>query len=803
MRTVLIAVVLAAICGGAHAQMTDDRIIDYVSEGIAAGKSERQLGRELLARGVSMEQLRRLESRFSGESVSESAGRSFSAALREERTRSETPAGIRPESSSDDAFSASGKPVYGRSLFNSPLLSFEPNENASTPEDYKLGAGDEIIIDIWGANEECLRRTISPEGDIMVSQIGPVYLAGLTIKEASDKVRRSFSQKYGGVGGDEPSSEVRLSLGQMRTIRVNVMGEVAVPGTYRLSAFSTLFHALYNAGGITDIGSLRNIRVIRGGRCVAEADIYEYIFEGRPSGDIRLQEEDVIVVPPYGILVEAEGEFKRPMRYELRSDETLADLIFYAGGLTGKAYGEEMRVVRGTGRVHTMLTVSGENYSSTVLEDGDSVTVGAILDRFDNRVSIRGAVYRDGAYELGDRIRTVRDLVEAADGVRDDAFLSRALLTRRKDDCFTETLPIYLEGILNGTCADVALRPDDVLEISSTGSITERGALVIRGPVNSPGSYPYSENMTIKDLILKADGLQDGAATVQIEIARRTKSPASTESSGGLGEVFLIDLNSGLEPAGDDFVLEPYDVVQVRRSPAYNYQRNVRIEGEVVFAGDYSLVRKNERLSDLVVRAGGITDEAYARGARLIRRMNADEKSLRDATLHMALRNAGRDSISLERLDLSDTDYTVGIELDKALENPGSDYDMVLREGDCLVIPENVSTVSINGAVMHPNTVLYHRGKRLSYYISMAGGYANRAKRSKAYIIYMNGTVSRVSCSRGARMMEPGCEIIVPSRPERDGLRLAEILAIASTAGSLGTMSASIANLIRIAALPK
>ena len=802
--------ILFAGLGSARAQMTDDQIMEYISQATAVGKSEQQMGRELMARGVRISQLRELKGRMTREYGSAGLAQEADAGT-VSRLRTGEAVGLNSlnvnqafMTGTDAAMSAIAvdsimigelKPIYGHQIFTTPSLSFEPNENLSTPENYRLGPGDEIIIDIWGASETSLRRTISPEGDIMVSQIGPVYLSGLTIKEAGDKIRRNFANKYEGVSGDDPSSDIRVTLGQLRTIRVNVMGEVATPGTYRLSGFSSLFHALYNAGGVTNIGSLRNIKVMRNGKAVASADIYEYLFNGKLSTDIRLQEDDVIMVPPYSVLVGIEGEIKRPMYYEMKADETLADLVKYAGGFTGEAYAEELQVVRGTGRVHTLLTVPEARYAATRLEDGDVVSANAILDRFDNKVEIHGAVYREGMYELGDNISTVRRLVAAADGVKDDAFLGRALLTRKKDDFTFETIALDLEGILKGTTADVALMPDDELFVPSSNEIAERGDLTIRGMVANPGEYPYAENTTVEDLVLKAGGLLDGASLVQVEVARRNKDPRSTVETNSLGKIFVFDMQDGYAMnRGDNLILEPFDVVQIRRSPAYQPQRNVTIEGEVTFAGDYSLTHKGERLSDLIRRAGGVTADAYTHGARLVRKMNRDEIVLRDAMIEMSERKTGQDSIAMNTVNFSDT-YTVGIELDKALENPGSDFDMVLREGDMLIVPETTSTVRINGAVMYPNTVLYQKGKALKYYVSQAGGYGYRAKRNKAYIIYMNGTVSRVNSRTGASKMEPGCEIVIPTKPERNGLKISEILSISTTAASLGVMAASIANI--------
>lgn len=815
MRTLKIALImiLFAGIGRAAAQMTDEQIVSYVQSARAAGHSDREISRELMVRGVRVAQLQQLRSRLESadtespavqvpELLLPSASRVRESGAPDYSSVEAFAAGVAyGESliSPSEAIAAAGgfRSIYGHQIFNSPALSFEPNNNLPTPDNYRLGPGDEVIVDMWGVNEVEMRYTISPEGDIMVSQIGPVYLSGLTVAEAGRKMRQVLARRYEGVSGDAPVSDVRVSLGQMRSISVNVMGEVATPGTFRMSGFATLFHAIYNAGGITSIGSLRNIKVIRGGKTVAVVDLYEYLFEGRQSVDIRLQEDDVIIVPAYDILVSVEGEFKRPVSYELKSGETLADVVKYAGGFTGDAYSEELNVVRTTGREHTMLTVAASAYGSTELEDGDVITAGAVLSRFDNRVQINGAVYRAGAYELSDRVSTVRRLVEAANGVKDDAFLTRALLTRKKTDYTSETIPLDLAGILSGTVADVALMPEDVLYVPAMENVEHRGNFTIRGLVANPGEYSYAENTSVEDLVLRAGGLLDGAATVKVEVARRRKDAAGLTESADMVETILVDLNNGYDVGGrSKFVLEPFDVVSVRRSPAYQPQRNVTVDGEVLFAGSYSLTRKNERLSDLVARAGGVTADAYTHGARLLRHMNDDERAMRASMVRIASRSVGRDSVSVASLDLDDV-YTVGIELDKALANPGSDFDLILREGDRLIVPEMVSTVRVNGAVMYPNTVLYSKGRKLRYYIMQAGGYSSRAKRNKAFIVYMNGSVSKVRIGGGASMLEPGCEIIVPSRGERRVLQLAEAMAVSTSAAALGTMGASIANAFR------
>lgn len=797
-RLFLLVFLLAAPFGTAYCQMSDEAVVKYALEGRQSGKSDQQIGKELLARGVTPEQVERLkqkyeDSRTSSETVA--ADQVISGQRRERpRSSSDTLAVEIPPVPDPAERGADFRAVFGRNVFRSRALTFEPNENQATPENYRLGPGDEVIIDIWGENERSLREEISPEGNIMVEQVGPVYLNGLTIKEANAKLRGVFGQIYAGVSGDSPASEVRVTLGRLRTIQVNVMGEVEMPGTYRLSSFATVFHALYQAGGVTDIGTLRNIRVLRSGREVASVDIYKYLFHGDSKDDIRLEEGDIVLVPSYDLLVEVTGCVKRPMRYEMEAGEPLSQLLAYAGGFTGDAYGREVRVVRTMGREHELFNVDSVGYGTFALMDGDSVAVGRVLDRYANRIEVQGAVYRPGMYELGEGTHTVRELIGRAEGLREDAFRGRALLFRERDDLTPEIVAVDLEGVLSGRLTDISLRRNDVLVVSSVHDLEDRGGFTIGGEVARPGVYPYAAHTTVEDLIVQAGGLLDGASTVKVEVSRRLKDPKSTTPSNGVGKVYAFSLKEGLVVDGETgFELAPFDVVEVRRSPGYQPQRQVVLDGEVVFTGNYTLIRKNERLSDLVKRAGGITDDAYVRGGRLIRRMNEEERAVRDAALRAAQQNRGADSVSLEKL-MADDYYAVGIELDKALSNPGSDYDVVLREGDRLVVPEYVSTVKINGDVMYPNTTVYLKDKRVKYYIAQAGGYGARAKRNKAYIVYMNGRVARV---KGRAKVEPGCEIIVPSKRDRKRMGIAEILGLTTSAASIGTMAASIANMTK------
>ena len=572
------------------------------------------------------------------------------------------------------------------------------------------------------------------------------------------------------------------------------MGEVSVPGTYRLSPFSNVFHALYKAGGINDIGTMRNIEVYRGGKRIASIDVYDFLFNGRQKGNVRLQEGDMIMVPPYSQLVNVVGNVKRPMLYELKSDESLAEAIEYAGGFSSDAYSDMVRVARLNGKDKELFNISAKEFDTYRLRDGDIVTIGTTLDRYANRVELRGAAMRPGMYSLGSGIKTVRDLIRNADGLAEDAYKVRALLYRESDDLTLVSQSIDLGAVLAGTVPDIPLRRNDVLVISSVKDIFERGGFTISGRVANPGTYPYAENTTIEDLILAAGGLLEGASYAKVDVSRRINDPMATTSEDQIAEIFSFSLRDGLLMGDDNnFKLKPYDVVEVRTSPNYMQQQFVTIAGEVTFAGGYALQRRNERISTLVQRAGGITPSAYIRGAHLMRRMTEDERAARDETLRLAMSSSGNDSISVSKLQVSDY-YSVGIDLEKALANPGSTDDLVMRAGDRLFVPEMVSTVKISGDVMVPNTVTFKEGLKVKDYINLAGGYGNRANKGKVFVVYMNGMVQRAK--RGT-VVDPGCQIIVPSKPDKKGFDWAKAMTIATTLGSLGTMSAALATMFK------
>ena len=790
-------------------QMSDDQVIQYVKEANKSGKSQKQITTELLRRGVTKEQVSRIQQKYSESNTVSNKSNEMPSQLRQRtlvddgggqrRTTDYSEVGMLDETvggrvdnrADNTATTDNASQIFGHDVFTNRNLTFEPSINLATPVDYRLGPGDEVIIDVWGASENTIRQSISPEGTIQVSGLGPVQLSGMTVKDANAYLQREFSKIYSGISGSEPTSQIKLTLGE-----INIMGEVAVPGTYTLSSFSSVFHALYRAGGVNKIGSLRSIKVVRNGKTIADLDVYDYLMKGKMKDDIRLQEGDVIIVNPYESLVRIAGKVKRPMFYEMKPTETVATILNYAGGFTGDAYKKAVRIIRKSGREHQVYNVDEMDYSVFRLDDGDSISVDAVLKRFENRVEIRGAVYRSGLYELSGTVNTVKQLIKKAEGLRGDAFLNRALLDRENEDLSHEVIAVDLGGLLKGTVADIPLQKNDILYIPSIHDLKEEETISIHGEVASPGTFLFSKNMTIEDLLVQSGGLLEAAATTKVDITRRIKDPKSTSFSSVLGKTYSFDIKDGLVVGGEgDFHLEPFDEVYVRKSPAYRKQQNVVVAGEVLFGGNYALVKKNERLSDLISKAGGITPDAYVKGARLIRKMTEEEQRRQADAVRMARMGEGKDSISVEKLNISDT-YTVGINLEKAISNPGSDFDLVLREGDVLFIPEYINTVKISGAVMYPNTVLYKRGESLRYYINQAGGYGNLAKKKKAYVVYMNGTVSRLK-SRDKKAIEPGCEIIVPSKEEKKRMSTAEILGMGSTTASIAAMIATMVNLFK------
>ena len=777
--------------------MSDQQVLEYVKEGIKQGKEQKQMAAELARKGVTKEQAMRVKQLYEQQNnvnTSKSTGTDINESRLREETKENTSDMLEDHPTTQDL--ARGDQVFGRNIFNTRNLTFEPSVNLATPSNYRLGPGDEVIIDIWGASQNTIRQQISPEGTINISKIGPVNLSGMTVSAANDYLKAALNKIYNGLNNTtDPTSDIRLTLGNIRTIQINVMGEVVQPGTYALSSFSTVFHALYRAGGVSDIGSLRNVQLVRNGKNIATIDVYEFIMKGNTQDDIRLQEGDVVIVPAYDVLVKISGKVKRPMRFEMKKGESLSTLITYAGGFDADAYTRSLRVVRQNGEEYEVNTVKDMDYSIYKMRNGDVVTAEAILNRFTNKLEIRGAVYRPGIYQLSGKLNTIRELVNEAQGLTGDAFLNRAVLYRQREDLTSEVVPVDIRSIMDGTSPNLALMKNDILYIPSIHDLEDRGNVTVHGEVAHPDSYPYADNMTLEDLIIQAGGLREAASTVRIDVSRRIKNPRSTADNDTIGQMYSFSLKDGFVIDGQPgFILQPYDQVYVRRSPGYQAQQNVAIEGEILFGGNYAMTSREERLSDLVNKAGGPTSYAYLRGAKLTRVANASEKKRMSDVVRLMQRQLGEAMIDSLGIRVEDT-FTVGIDLEKALSNPKGNADLVLREGDVISVPKNNNTVTINGAVMVPNTVSYIQGKDVDYYLNQAGGYSDNAKKSKKFIVYMNGQVTKVKGS-GKKQIEPGCEIIVPSKAKKKA-NIGNILGYATSFSSLGMMIASIANLIK------
>ena len=839
--TLMISLLLMSATGWAQSGMTDNQVMDYVIEQNAKGVSRQQIVTQLMQRGVTMEQLQRLRKKYQRQMNNGALGaEDITAGSRDVKKRMREANGEKRQDIVDkekrnvspyrvkdgrkktkqntydendkeftefddavdfmmpdslkyfyDDFDKEKEPkrkIFGHDIFNNKDLTFESSMNLATPQNYRLGPGDEVNIDISGASQESITETISPDGYVTVEDIGIIQLGGLSVNQAKAKLRSVLGPRYQG-------SHIELTVGQTRTITISVIGEVNMPGTYTMSAFATVYNALYMAGGPNEIGTLRNVKVYRNGRLLSNVDVYDFLLNGKLTGDVRLQDNDIVTVGPYEALVNIAGKIKRPMFYEMKKTESAATLLRYAGGFTGDAYTKAIRIHRKAGQMYSVFNVGEFDLNDFKLMDEDSVSVDSTLNRYQNTVEVKGAVFRPGMYQVGGQICTVKALIEAADGLTENAIGQHAVMHRMKKDRTLEVKSVDILGILEGNVPDVELKNEDVIYVGSREEEKEDQTITIHGEVNYPGVYKYASNETVEDLVLQAGGLTNAASLAKVDVSRRIIEPNATEAGDTLAFTYSFALNPDFTiPQGETpFTLQPYDEVYIRRSPNYNEQQNVTIEGEVQFRGNYTLTSSNQRLSEMIKQAGGLTKRAYPEGAKLLRQMTQEERELMETMLRTAQRNSGNDSIDVKKL-LTLTTFPVAIELDKAMANPGSDDDPYLREGDRIVVPRYTSTVSINGEVLYPNTVRYKAGEKADYYIDLAGGVSSSGKRSQTIIIYMNGMVAKADRKHKPR---PGCQIVVPTKSRRRGLGLTEWLSIGTSTASIATMIATIANLIK------
>ncbi len=804
--------------------MTDEQVMQFVLTEHNAGTSQAQIVTKLMKKGVDINQIRRVRQKYEKQIKAQGAGALAAEAvdktdkimrtnnekqkqrLRDTRSTgrdmSKDEPGLETEENemTDEMTSISSTPmqpvealykgnrVFGRDIFNNTELTFEPAMNIATPQNYVVGPGDNVKVDIFGASQKSNVYTVSPDGDITIEGYGPINISGLTMSQANARLRSTLGSRYS-------SSSIKVSLGQTRTITVNVMGEVKTPGTFTLSAFASVFHALYMAGGINEIGTLRNIKVYRGGRLVTVVDVYDYILNGKLKGNVRLADNDVIVVGPYDSMVNISGKVKRPMYYEMKKNESVGTLLKYAGGYESDAYTKSIRIIRNNGAKRSVFNINEFDMSSFKVADGDEVSVDSILDRYENMVEVKGAVFRPGLYQLGGDLTTVRGLLTQCDGVTEEAFTARGVMHRMNADRTLKVISVDVEGIMNGTTPDMALQNEDILFIPTKSESQTERTITIHGEVQYPGIYRYADNETLEDFVLQAGGLKETASTVKVDVARRIYDSKATTTDSLIAHTYSFALKDGFVVDGEQgFVLQPFDEVYVRRSPGYRTQQNVTVQGEVNFPGAYTLSKRETRLSDIIKAAGGPNNTAYIKGARLERKITDEERMRMQQIVKMAQRKSDeKDSINTMMLDLGEK-YYVGIQLDKALANPGGDEDLVLREDDRIIVPEYTNTVKISGEVLYPNTVAYKKGENAKYYINKAGGFGQRAKKGHTYIVHMNGTVNQMG--KGDKPT-PGSEIIVPTKPKTDAAQLSQWLAIGTSTASIATMIATIANLIK------
>lgn len=796
---IILITFLASPIANAQA-MSDDAVMEYVKKGVKEGKSQQQLYKELMVKGVTTTQLQRIKDNYDRQKENRIAKKGNDD-VDTQRVNPETRDDVAPAQSDNMRLDVPEDTikVFGRDIFRNANLTFEPSLNIATPVNYRLGPGDQLQIEVWGASEANITQKVTPDGYISIPDIGPVNVNGLTVQAATNRIKAKLSQIYSGMASSNVnlSTNVKVSLGQIRTIQVNIMGEVARPGTYALSSFSTVFHALYKAGGISQLGSLRNIKVVRGGRTVATVDVYDYIINGRSHSDIRLQEGDVILASPYEALVLIKGNVRRPMYYEMKNSESIRTLINYAGGFSNDAYTTAVTVNRNNAKERTVCTVDDMSFGVFKVKDGDEVSVGAILDRYDNRIEIKGAVYRPGFYELGKNIQTVKELIEKADGLLEDAFTNRAVLHRENPDKTLEVISLNVKAILDGTEADITLQKNDVLFIPSKYDLEAKGTLEILGEVYSPGTFPYAANTKLEDLIIMAGGMTESASKVRVDVTRRINDPSSTKKQKEISKTFSFSVKDGFVVEGEPgFVLEPYDQVFVRRSPGYAPKVNVTVSGEVEFEGDYPLNVRNERLSDVIKKAGGLTEFAYIEGARLERQMTPEEyKQAQElmAIIQSNNRIEGNDSIIVTEVSRT---YPIGIDLARIMANPHSPIDPVLQDGDVIVIPQYMTTVSVSGSVRKPNSVVYDPDMKLKHYISEAGGYAERARKSGTFILYPNGHIKELGKRAKASEIMGGSKIIVPQKG-RSQWNLGTTLSTITTSVSMLAVIASLVNTMK------
>ncbi len=790
-------------------EMSDAQIRQFLNQVRSSGLSEDQIEQIATARGMKPSEAQKLRQRVerlkgqqdNNRNRQQDRGRTVNIpddeTIRRERQarqgREPEPDEIPIDQLSEER-EQTRKRIFGASLFANSNLTFEPNLRMATPVDYQIGPDDEILIDIYGYSEASYALTVSPEGTINIPMVGVVSVAGATMEQASSRIRARLANIYSGIRTGATS--VSISLGDIRSIRVILTGEVVKPGTYTLPSVATVFNALYASGGPTINGSFRTVQVIRGGAVLATLDVYDFLLYGSLKNNFRLQDQDVIRIPVYRTRVTVNGETKREGIFEMIPGETLQDLINFAGGFNEQAYKARVKVLKNTDTERRIADVTSEQFGTYQPESGDEFFIDRILDRFKNRVQVEGAVFRPGAYELSAGL-TLSQLIGKAEGLKEDAFLNRGYITRIKDNLTTELISFNTGDVVNGRVADIPLKREDIVTIPSIFELKEEYKLTINGEVRNPGTFDYAENTTLEALIIMAGGLKESATPKRIEVARRIRTSNTLSDTTVTAHVFNVNVDRDLKEATGNFVLMPFDIVSVRSSPGYQEQKTVKIEGEVLFPGVYTITNKDERISDLIGRAGGLTTNAYREGASLkrvpVKEFESDvEKENYKLQQFQSLQKAANDSVEIDVKDATVRNDYVGIDLPRILRNPHARYDLLLEDGDVLYIPKELQTVRVSGEVLSPSSVVYARNKGFKTYVRESGGFSPRALKKRAYIIYANGGVSSTKkflFFNDFPDVKPGAEIFVPVKEERNNrLSTSEIVAISTGLATIATL---------------
>lgn len=714
--------------------------------------------------------------------------------------------------------------VFGSDLFRNQKLTFEPKLNIPTPPNYILGTNDELIVDISGLYEANYRLKVTPDGTVRIPAIGLVKVSGQTMEAASSNIRNRMAKIYSGVGSGD--THINISLGYIRSIMVTVVGEATHPGSYTLPSLATAFNALYACGGPGEKGSMRDIKVIRHGKTIADIDMYRFLVDGLASGNIVLQDEDVLKIEPYQKRVTLTGAVKHMAIFEALPGETLNDLIRYAGGFTEDASKGLITAFRLTEREKTVIDVKEDQFASFELKSGDQYHVTTTYDKFDNRVDITGSIMRPGAYALQPGL-TVKQLIAKADGLKEDAYLNMAVIYRKKDNAIPEVVGFNLGAILNNVDPDIVLQKNDSVRIGNLLDYREEETVSILGAVKEPGVYKLTETLSIKDLVFKAKGFTEMASTDSVELIRIVKDPSKLKSTNIKTTVmkFRLDRNLNFKDGDGAYKLENGDQVIVRTIPGYEDIRMVKVEGEVLQPGTYNILNKTERISDVLKRAGGVTKYAYPVGAYLIRteKTSGVEGILRQKMVDNAkrqLQSGSSNSIDTKLLketgsvdnltemkeklagtksidQLLKTEGIVGINLKEIMENPGSKLDLFLEEGDILYVPRELQTVRVLGEVLFPTYVSYSKGLGLRYYISNAGGFSDRAQKNKTFVLYANGSAKSTSSFlwfRSYPPIKPGSHIVVPEKPTelKEKISTAELVSIMSSIATVAVLVISV-----------